>query len=65
MKIYAGPTIWGSSKYSEIPEEELTGINTVAYNHSVPEATFNLLGQKVSPDAKGIVIKGGKKVLVR
>lgn len=65
VKIYAGPTIWGSSKYSEIPEEELTGINTVAYNHSVPEATFNLLGQKVSPDAKGIVIKGGKKVLVR
>ena len=65
VKIYAGPTIWGSSKYSEIPEEELTGINTVADNRSVSEATFNLLGQKVSPDAKGIVIKGGKKVLVR
>lgn len=65
VKIYAGPTIWGSSKYSEIPEEELTGINTVADNHSVSEATFNLLGQKVSPDAKGIVIKGGKKVFVR
>ena len=65
VKIYAGPTIWGSSKYSEISEEELTGINTVAYNHSESEATFNLLGQKLSPDAKGIVIKGGKKVLVR
>lgn len=65
VKIYAGPTIWGSSKYSEIPEEELTGINTVADNHSVSEATFNLLGQKVNSDAKGIVIKGGKKVLVR
>ena len=65
VKIYAGPTIWGSSKYSEIPEEELTGINTVADYHSVSEATFNLLGQKVSPDAKGIVIKGGKKVFVR
>lgn len=65
VKIYAGPTIWGSSKYSEIPEEELTGINTVADNHLVSEATFNLLGQKVNPDAKGIVIKGGKKVLVR
>ena len=65
VKIFAGPTIWGSSKYSEIPEEEITGIDTVTDNHPLSEATYNLLGQKVSPDAKGIVIKGGRKVLVR
>ncbi|MBR4993790.1 MAG: hypothetical protein IKY04_06020, partial [Lachnospiraceae bacterium] len=65
VKIFAGPTIWGSSKYSEIPEEEITGIDTVTDNNPLSEATYNLLGQKVSPDTKGIVIKGGKKFVVR
>ena len=34
-------------------------------NHSASEATFNLLGQKVNSNAKGIVVKGGKKYIVR
>ncbi len=65
VKIYAGPTIWGSSKYSEIPEEEVTGMEFVSDNYSASEATFNLLGQKVNSNAKGIVVKGGKKYIVR
>ena len=65
VKIYAGPTIWGSKKYSVIPEEELTGIVSVKANNPASEATFNLLGQKVSTNAKGLVIKGGKKLIVK
>ncbi len=65
MKTFAGSTIWGSTKYSVIPAEELTGINSVAENQSASEATFNLLGQKVNSNAKGIVVKGGKKYVVR
>ena len=65
VKIYAGPTIWGSKKYSVIPEEELTGIVSVKANNPASEATFNLLGQKVGANAKGLVVKGGKKLIVK
>ena len=27
--------------------------------------TFNMMGQRVSPDTKGVLIRGGKKVIVR
>ena len=65
VKTYAGPTIWGSSKYSVTPEEITTSINTVASNRSASEAAFNLLGQKVNSNAKGILVKNGKKYIVR
>ena len=65
VKTFAGSTIWGSTKYSVISEEEVTGMEFVAENHSASEATFNLLGQKVNSTAKGIVVKGGKKYIVR
>lgn len=65
VKTFAGSTIWGSTKYSVIPEEEVTGMELVADNHSASEAAFNLLGQKVNSTAKGIVVKGGKKYIVR
>ena len=65
VKTFAGSTIWGSTKYSVISEEEVTGVKFVAENHSASEATFNLLGQKVNSTAKGIVVKGGKKYIVR
>lgn len=65
VKTFAGPTIWGSTKYSVTPEEITTGINTFASNRSASEATFNLLGQKVNSNAKGILVKGGKKYVVR
>lgn len=65
VKTFAGSTIWGSTNYSVISEEEITGVKFVAENHSASEATFNLLGQKVNSTAKGIVVKGGKKYIVR
>ena len=65
VKTFAGSTIWGSTKYSVIPEEEVTGMEFVADNYSASEAAFNLLGQKVNSTAKGIVVKGGKKYIVR
>ena len=65
VKAFAGPTIWGSTKYSVIPTDEVTGINTTVADNSASEATYNLLGQKVNANAKGIVVKGGKKFVVR
>ena len=65
VQAFAGPTIWGSTKYSVIPTEEITGINTTVADNSASEATYNLLGQKVNANAKGIVVKGGKKFVVR
>lgn len=65
VKIFAGPTIWGSKKFSVIPEEETTGVVSVTDNRYVSDATFNLMGQRVNSDAKGLVIKGGKKMIVK
>ena len=65
VKAFAGPTIWGSTKYSVIPTDEVTGINTTIADNSASEATYNLLGQKVNANTKGIVVKGGKKFVVR
>ena len=39
------------------------GITSVVNTIVVPTATYNLAGQRVSSDFKGIVIKNGKKVL--
>lgn len=65
VKIYSGPTIWGSSKSSVIPEEELTGIETITSKNAASDATFNLMGQRVSSNVKGIVVKGGKKQIIK
>ena len=40
-----------------------TGISTVVNTTTVPTVTYNLAGQRVSKDYKGIVIKNGQKVL--
>ena len=45
-----------------------SGISTVPFDRSADSkdaATFNILGQRVSPDAKGLVIIGGKKYVRR
>lgn len=62
VRIYAGPTIWGSKKSSVDPA---TGIETIATESVASTATYNLLGQKVGANAKGIVIKNGKKVVLK
>ena len=40
-----------------------TGISTVVNTTTVPTVTYNLAGQRVSKDYKGIVIKNGQKVV--
>ena len=42
-----------------------TGISTVVSTKAVSNATYNLAGQRVSKDYKGIVIKNGKKAIVK
>ena len=51
----------------EIPTEETTAIKEVAEKTAATQsgAIYNLAGQRVGEDYKGIVIKNGKKVLVK
>ena len=41
-----------------------TGINNVVEGNAVSGKTFNLAGQAVSKNFKGIVVKNGKKLVV-
>ena len=41
------------------------GISNVVNNNAAPAVIYNLAGQRVSEDYKGIVVKNGKKVLVK
>lgn len=42
-----------------------SGISNVVTNNTVSTATYNVAGQRVSEDYKGIVIKNGKKYIVK
>ena len=42
---------------------DITRVNVDADAADAP--TFNMMGQRVSPDTKGVLIRGGKKVIVR
>lgn len=48
-------------------DDKATGIDTIKGNSDVVRATgtYNLAGQRVDSSYKGIVIKNGKKVLVK
>lgn len=52
---------------SDTPHEFGTpsGISNVVTNNTVSTATYNVAGQRVSEDYKGIVIKNGKKYIVK
>ena len=50
--------VLGSDTYS-------LGINNVVNNNTASTVTYNLAGQRVSDEYKGIVIKNGKKLLVK
>ena len=54
IKVVGGPV-----------EQVESGINTVVSNKKVPTVTYNLAGQRVSKDYKGIVVKNGRKQLVK
>ena len=43
--------------------EEVSGINAVKANVANNAAVYNLAGQKVGKDFKGLVIKDGKKFI--
>lgn len=47
------------------PAEDVTGINTVSAQQPVNAAIYNLAGQKVDAAYKGLVIKNGKKYIVK
>ena len=49
--------------YKEGEENPVTGIKAVAIN--ADEVIYNLCGQRVGKDAKGILIVGGKKKIIR
>lgn len=52
---------------SDTPHEFGTtnGISNIVTNNTVSTATYNVAGQRVSEDYKGIVIKNGKKYIVK
>ncbi|MDE6807553.1 MAG: hypothetical protein K2I98_03725, partial [Prevotella sp.] len=46
-------------------EDDPTGINTINAEANGNAASFNLAGQKVSEAYKGIIVKNGKKVMMK
>jgi hypothetical protein len=54
---------WGGGAYTI--EENPTGINNVNAAKAENAVRYNLAGQKVSNDYKGVVIENGKKVVVK
>ena len=57
---------WCCNLWLEIGGEDLSGINNVsADNRGKAAATYNLMGQQVSGDTKGLVIRDGKKFVNR
>ena len=45
-----------------------TRIDRAIVNHaqpSIPDATYNLMGSRVGPSYKGLVIRSGRQVVVR
>ena len=52
---------------SHIPSPIITGVSysIVSPKHSSSDANYNLMGLKVSPNYKGIVIRNGRKLMVK
>ncbi|MEE1309252.1 MAG: hypothetical protein UHJ41_04030 [Bacteroidaceae bacterium] len=48
-----------------ITYESITGINEIKVNKQQSDAIYNIAGQRVAKDYKGLVIKNGKKYLVK
>lgn len=46
-------------------ESGASGIYNTTYTNISEQATYNLAGQKVGADVKGIIVKGGKKIFVK
>lgn len=53
---------------THIPVSPDTRIDRAIVNHaqpSIPDATYNLMGSRVGPSYKGLVIRSGRQVVVR
>ena len=56
----------GTTPYQmEVPEDDPTGINNVVNKATRSAVIYNIAGQRVSKDYKGLVIKDGKKAVVK
>ena len=62
MKADVGDTDM-EAYYAEKDDDPETGISIVKNNNSVNTPAYNLAGQKVSNDFKGIVILNGRKMI--
>ena len=56
--------VYGSLNVT-ITYETITGITDVKVNKQQNDAIYNIAGQRVANDYKGLVIKNGKKYLVK
>ncbi|MBQ0073501.1 MAG: hypothetical protein KBT34_04860 [Prevotella sp.] len=72
--MYDNAIVWQNTTYNQPPhlsyspvlymKEVITAANAVKATEAEAEGdAYNVIGQKVSPDAKGLVIKNGKPVL--
>ncbi len=61
--LLAGHGIYVKRVYISETSQATTGINDVQVKKSENNAIYNLAGQKVSAQYKGVVIKNGKKVM--
>lgn len=59
----AVPTSAGSAKGFSFSDAETDGINSINANINVNEPIYNIAGQRVNANAKGILIQNGKKYL--
>ena len=57
--------IWGTNDNNPYQYGDETGIISVVKSKTGTAAIYNLAGQRVSNDYKGIVVKEGKKVMVK
>ncbi len=65
-KVYLLVNKMSSAKLTiRYPEDDTTGITEVSTTNSKDIPTYNLAGQRVDESVKGLLIKNGKKVLVK
>lgn len=59
------PIQFDSYLFNSQTVEEITAINDITINDNTDAPTYNLCGQRVNTESKGIVIKNGKKFVAK
>lgn len=62
LELYKNDTNW--SQFYKIVAIESSGIDEIPVDNGAPRVRYNLHGQPVGDDYRGIVIENGKKILV-